>query len=321
MATFSELLKSTLKPRDVEENIDIYFTRPCGLVLTLFYKALNIHPNIVTIIGILIGVWAGYFFSKEDIWANLLAVALLIISNLHDSADGQLARITGKKTLIGRMLDGFSGDVFFFAIYVGIVVRLYNQPIPFLNGCAWQWWGFAFCCFVGFIVHSPQAALADYYRQIHLFFLNGKEGSELSTSEAQTPIVEEAVKNKKWLEWAFFFFYRNYCRGQEKRTPEFQRFYKAYQAAHTSDISPLTGESEGLACLREEFLAGSRPLMKWANFLTFNWRAITISVSCLANIPWLYPTIELTVFNIVRFHMQHTHETLSRRMYEKLKKE
>lgn len=327
MATFSELLKSTLKPRDVEENIDVYFTRPLGLMLTLFYKALNIHPNIVTIIGILIGVWAGYFFSREELWANILAIVLVIISNLHDSADGQLARITNKKTLIGRMLDGFSGDVFFFAIYVGIVGRMFNQQIPFLDGITWQWWGLAYCSFVGFIVHSPQATLADYYRQIHLFFLKGEEGSELSTSEAQTPIIEEAAKNKRWLEWTFFYCYRNYCRGQEKRTPEFQRFYKAYLAANTSETtetletpettSPLTGESERYS-LREEFLAGSRPLMKWANFLTFNWRAITISVSCLANIPWLYPLLELTVFNIVRFHMQSTHETLSRRMYEKL---
>lgn len=353
MGNFSELLKSTLKPRDVEENIDIYFTRPCGLVLTLFYKALNIHPNIVTIIGILIGVWAGYFFSREDICANIIAIVLVIVSNLHDSADGQLARITGKKTLIGRMLDGFSGDVFFFAIYVGIVVRLFSQPIPLLSsipaleGITWQWWGFVYCCFVGFIVHSPQATLADYYRQIHLFFLKGEEGSELSTSEAQTPIVEDASKNKRWLEWAFFYCYRNYCRGQEKRTPEFQRFYKAYQAAIISGNAGIAGVSEkpgepgiagepeiagntgkpgtsgnteaSLQILREDFLAGSRPLMKWCNFLTFNWRAITISASCLANVAWLYPLLELTVFNIVRFHMQSTHESLSRRMYEKLK--
>ena len=334
MGNFSELLKTTLKPRDVEENIDIYFTRPCGLVLTLFYKALNVHPNIVTIIGILIGVWAGYFFSQEDICANIIAIALLILSNLHDSADGQLARITGKKTLIGRMLDGFSGDVFFFAIYVGIVARLFSQPIPFLSsipaleGITWQWWALAYCSFVGFIVHSPQATLADYYRQIHLFFLKGEEGSELSTSDAQTPIVEDAAKNKRWLEWAFFYCYRNYCRGQEKRTPEFQRFYKAYQSGKSGKpgksresgkpgiTSPLTGESEG-ASLREEFLAGSRPLMKWCNFLTFNWRAITISVSCLANVAWLYPLMELTVFNLVRWHMQSTHENLSRRLYEK----
>lgn len=324
MATFTELLRSTLKPRDVEENIDVYFTRPCGLVLTLFYKALNIHPNIVTIIGILIGVWAGYFFSREELWANILAIVLVIVSNLHDSADGQLARITNKKTLIGRMLDGFSGDVFFFAIYVGIVGRMFNQPIPLLSsipaldGITWQWWGLVYCSFVGFIVHSPQATLADYYRQIHLFFLKGQEGSELSTSEAQTPIIEEAARNKRWLEWTFFYCYRNYCRGQEKRTPEFQRFYKAYQAALASETLEASETSE-TSSLREEFLAGSRPLMKWANFLTFNWRAITISASCLANIPWLYPLLELTVFNIVRFHMQSTHESLSRRMYEKLK--
>lgn len=306
MATFSELLKVSFKSEDTEENIDIYFTRPCGLVLTLFYKALNIHPNIVTFIGILIGMVASYFFAQHDLCSNLIGVVLLTVANFHDSADGQLARITGKKTLTGRMLDGFSGDVIFFCLYVAIVFRLYNEPIPFCGGYTWQWWGFLLCLTAGVLGHAKQCNVADYYRQIHLFFLKGKEGSELDTSEAQTPIVEDAIKNKKWLDLAFFYNYRNYCRGQEKATPEFQKFYKAYQAAET--------KPEGL---REEFLAGSRPLMKWTNFLTYNWRAITIFVACLSNIPWLYPVIELTVFSFVRFYMCRTHESLSRRMREK----
>lgn len=306
MATFSELLKSTFKSKDTEENIDIYFTRPCGLVLTLFYKALNIHPNIVTIIGILIGMVAAYFFYQQDFCSNLIGVLLLTIANFHDSADGQLARMTGKKTLVGRMLDGFSADAIFFCIYFAIFLRLYNEPIPFCGGYTWQWWGFLLCLAAGILGHSRQCAVADYYRQIHLFFLKGKEGSELDTSEAQTPIVEEAVKNKKWLDWAFFFNYRNYCRGQERVTPEFQRFYKAYLAAET--------KPEGL---REEFLEGSRPLMKWTNFLTYNWRAISLFVACLSNIPWLYPVIELTVFNGVRNYMHSKHEKLSRKMYDK----
>ena len=298
-------MKQSVKSSETEENIDIYFTRPLGLLLTLFYKALNIHPNVVTVIGIAIGILSAYMFYFADLYHNILGVLLLTLANLHDSADGQLARLTGKKTLIGRMLDGFSSNAIFTCIYIAIVFRIYNENIPFLS-CTWQMWGFLLCLLAGVFGHSRQCAVADYYRQIHLFFLKGKEGSELDTSEAQTPIVDEAIKNKRWVELAFFFNYRNYCRSQEKVTPEFQKFYKAYLAM---EIKP--------EALREEFLAGSRPLIKWTNFLTYNWRAITLFVACLANIAWLYPLIEFTLFNVVRSYMRNKHEALCKRMYDK----
>ncbi len=303
MASFSELLKNSIKSGDTEENIDIYFTRPLGLLLTLFYKALNIHPNVVTIIGILIGMSSAYFFYQSDLQSNIIGVVLLTIANLHDSADGQLARLTGKKTLVGRMLDGFSADAIFFCIYWALFFRLYNMEMPFLEGYHWKMWAFFLCLFAGIFGHVRQCNVADYYRQIHLFFLKGKEGSELDTSDVQAQIAEDAVKNKRWLDWAFYFNYRNYCRGQEKVTPEFQRFYKAYLAAEPKP-----------AGLREDFLEGSRPLMKWTNFLTYNWRAIFLFVSCLCNIPWLYPLAELTLFNGVRDYMHHKHEALCKRM-------
>lgn len=37
----------------------------------------------------------------------------------------------------------------------------------------------------GTVCHSKQCMLADYYRNIHLFFLKGKSGSELDTFKQQ----------------------------------------------------------------------------------------------------------------------------------------
>jgi phosphatidylglycerophosphate synthase len=120
-------------------------------------------------------------FHFTDLRHNLYGVVLLMLANFCDSTDGQMARLSGKKTLLGRVLDGFSGDIWFFCIYVGIVVRLWHQTIP---GTTMEWgiWGFLLAAVAGFLSHAPQSSLADYYRQIHLYFLLGKEGSELDTS-------------------------------------------------------------------------------------------------------------------------------------------
>ena len=42
---FRNLLHSTYKSYDTEENIDIYFTRPIGLFFALIWKRLGVHPN------------------------------------------------------------------------------------------------------------------------------------------------------------------------------------------------------------------------------------------------------------------------------------
>jgi hypothetical protein len=295
MASFKELLKLSFKSEDTEEWLDVHFTRPIGLVFALLWNKLDIHPNVITIISIFLGVGAGWMFHYTDLLHNIYGVLLLMFANFCDSTDGQMARITGKKTLIGRMLDGFSGDLWFTAIYVGIVVRLWNQFIP---GTDIQWgiWGFVLCAVAGFGLHAKQSSLADYYRQIHLFFLLGKDGSELDNYKQQRATYE-ALPKSDVLSRVFYYNYANYCKSQEKRTPQFQKFFAGWKQKPQEEI-------------RERLLAGSRPLMKYTNLLTFNSRAITIYVTCLLDCPWVYPLVEITIFQAMYVYMHRTHEKL-----------
>lgn len=295
MASFKELLKLSFKSEDTEEWLDVHFTRPIGLVFALLWNKMNIHPNVITILSIFLGAGAGWMFHYTDIMHNLYGVLLLMFANFCDSTDGQMARITGKKTLIGRILDGFSGDVWFFSIYIGIVARLWNQNIP---GTDVQWgvWGFVLCAIAGFGMHAKQSSLADYYRQIHLYFLLGKEGSELDNYKQQRATYEALPKNDLMAR-VFYFNYANYCKGQEQRTPAFQSFFERWKQAPSEDI-------------RQKLLEGSRPLMKYTNLLTFNARAITVYVACLLDCPWVYPLLEITVFQAMYVYMHRTHEKL-----------
>lgn len=295
MATFKELLKLSFKSEDTEEWLDVHFTRPIGLVFALLWNKLDIHPNVITIVSIFLGVGAGWMFHYTDLLHNIYGVLLLMFANFCDSTDGQMARITGKKTLIGRMLDGFSGDLWFTSIYLGIIFRLWNQNIP---GTDIQWgvWSFVLCAIAGILLHSKQSSLADYYRQIHLFFLLGKEGSELDNYKQQRAHYEELPKSDV-MSRLFFYNYANYCKSQEQRTPEFQKFFERWKQNPSEEV-------------RQKLLEGSRPLMKYTNLLTFNSRAITIYVTCLLGCPWVYPLAEITVFQAMYVYMHKTHEKL-----------
>lgn len=297
-----------MKSEDTEEWLDVYFTRPIGLAFALLWNKFDIHPNVITILSIFLGVGAGWMFHYTDLWSNVCGVLLLMFANFCDSTDGQMARLTGKKTLIGRMLDGFSGDLWFLSIYVAFVVRLWNQPMPGLD-TNWGIWILLLGAVAGFLCHSPQASLADYYRQVHLFFLLGKEGSELDNYQQQRQHYESLPKSD-WLGRIFFYNYANYCKGQEHRTPMFQQFFAKWQQL------PEPNEP-----LRQQFLAGSRPLMKYCNMLSFNLRAICLYLTALLDCPWVYFLIEILVFNLMYIHMHHTHERLSKQCAEQLKSE
>ncbi len=307
---FNELLQASFKSEDTEEWLDVYFTRPIGLVFALFWNKLGVHPNAITILSIFLGIGAGYMFYFTDLWHNLCGVVLLMLANFCDSTDGQMARLTGKKTLVGRVLDGFSGDVWFFCIYFALCCRMMGQNIP---GTALHWgiaiWVLAFIA--GVLNHSPQSSLADYYRQIHLFFLKGKEGSELDNYAQQRAIYDSLPRNQ-WFARLFYYNYANYCKSQEKRTPRFQTFFRKWKEKSEEGVD--------LTDVRNDFLDGSRPLMKYTNILTFNVRAICIYVTCLLNCPWVYMLIEILVLSVLYIYMHHEHEQLCERMTERLGK-
>lgn len=302
MSTFKELLHSTYKSQDTEENIDIWFTRPIGLVFALAFKKAGWSPNAVTMLSYVIGMGAAWMFHYTDVMHNICGVLLLMTANFLDSADGQLARMTGKKSVAGRMLDGFATEFWFICIYLALTWRLWDVNIPLTN-TPWRIWFLLLCCLAGFGAHNYQCRLADYYRNIHLFFLKGKEGAEFDTYESQKAIYDRYRKERDFVGILFFANYANYCRKQELSTPQFQRMRMKLTAKYGSmEKAPQPW--------REAFLKASRPLMKYANMVSYNWRAIALYAGCLCSVPWVSPVFELTVLMAICLYMRHRHEKM-----------
>lgn len=275
--------QSTLKSLDTEEHIDIYFYRRIGFAEAKFAEKLGITPNAITIASIFIGVAAGICFYPTNIWTNIIGLLLLVLANSFDSADGQLARMTKQYSQLGRILDGMAGDFWFISIYVCICLRT-NQTVEWFAAHSWVVWVLAVSAGV---CHAFQAAMADYYRQMHLLAVNGK--SELDSSEA---LVEKRAQ-ARGVQRMIMALYTGYTRCQETLTPNAQALRRAGQ-------------------LPPDFREKSLPLMKWANVLTFNWRSITIAVTLLCGVPWVYFVCELTLGNIILAYMINRHEAACR---------
>lgn len=294
-----ENVRATLKSTDTEGNFELYVTRTPGYLWALFFRALHVHPIAVTLLSIVIGALTGPCFYAESFGINLLGVGCLVLANMYDCADGQLARMTGQRTLIGRILDGFAGDVWFFSIYFFICLRLTPQCILFTS-VKWGVWIWLICAWAGFRCHGRQCAIADYYRNIHMWMQLGRQRCELDAS-ADVRRRYDALNwgSRDWFEKLYLFFYRSYCEGQEEQTPKFQAFRRAVQERWGDDVPKQ---------LREEFRQKSLPLMPTTNLLTFDFRVGVLFASVLLGVPWVFPLVELSLMEYWRYNMRRRHE-------------
>ncbi|KAA6350748.1 hypothetical protein EZS27_001852 [termite gut metagenome] len=295
-------LESTLKSVDTEEIIDLIFYRPVGYCWALLFYKFGIIPNVVTIASIFLGVAAGIMFYFDDLLYNVIGMLLLIWANMYDSADGQLARISDKKSEIGRALDGIAGDIWFFSIYLALCLRLNDE---------WSYPIWIIAAISGFF-HGRQAAMADYYRNVHLFFLKGKSGSELDNSKQQYAQSRSLSWKDNLVPKLYHYFYGDYTAVQERLSPKFQRFLALLCKCYGEKV-PQT--------LADDFRQASKPLMKYANMLSFNTRVFVLFITLFVGRPWIYFVFELTILNGLLIYMIYRHEVLSNRFYLQLKRQ
>ena len=320
---------ASLKSVETEDWLDFHLVRPFCYHLARFLAKFGIHPNTVTIWSIIIGAGSCVFFAHGSFYyegvrglvLNLIAVFLLCWADIFDCTDGQLARLTGQKSRLGRILDGVAGFIWYMFIYVAIAYRFYLH-----HGLEFGWFGIentaentmiATCVVValglysGFVCMAGQTRLADYYIQVHLFFLKGAKGSEFDNSKKQQEIYEQTSWKGNWVWKAFLNSYVGYTRKQEKATPQFQRMMKLMKEKYGS-------VEQVPSAIRQEFHDQSLALMKWSGLLTFNFRSAIFFLACLLDVPVMNFIFEIVVMSLLAWYINHRHESFSKQFAQKL---
>ena len=326
----NEKIYASLKSSDTEDWVDYHIVRPFTYYWAVFFAKLGIHPNTVTIASMFIGAGSAFFFAHgcyyyEQGWGlvyNLIAFLLLFIADILDNTDGQLARMTNKKSALGRILDGAAGFTWYVPIYVALVYRFYvHHDLEFsflgLDGNDEQTVliataiVFALALYSGIGGLSGQQRIADYYIQTHLFFLKGEKGAELDNSEAQKEKYARLTWKDNFTEKLFQKTYVGYTLNQEKVTPQFQRLLAALRQKY--------GASENIPQeVRDEFCRQSKGLMKYVFMLVFNFRTAYLLLFCLLDVPVLTFVFEVTVMQFIAWYVVHRHEAFCKRIAESL---
>ena len=289
MGELNKEYEASLKSIETENVVDRIFYRPIGFQIARLLRGTGITPNMVTVVSIFVGAAAGFMFYYPDLRHAIYGILFLVCANILDCVDGQLARLTGIKSKIGRILDGFAGDIWFTCIYVAFALRLAHE-----YGTYW----FFVPAFASGFSHLTQANLTDYYKTLHLYFISKDKGAEFQSLEQVKAQHKEMTYG---VDKFFFFLYRWYTTLQVRMTPVLQQMLSHLHGRYGDDIP----ES-----VRLDFRRQSRRLMHMIDLMTFNGRTLVMFAIVLWGEVWAYYLFEIVVLNGVLIGANRRHERM-----------
>ncbi|MDR2765536.1 MAG: CDP-alcohol phosphatidyltransferase family protein [Tannerella sp.] len=288
----------SLKSVETENTLDLYFYRPIGYRLACAFRSTKVTPNMVTVVSIFVGAGSGYLFYFNKWTYSLAGILLLILANILDCVDGQLARLTERKSEIGRILDGVAGDIWFILVYVALALQLTHAW-----GTAW----FFLPATLSGLSHLVQANITDYYKTLHLYFVSKEKGCEFQNLKQ---VKAQQKTMKRGLYKFFYILYEGYTGLQESLTPALQQLMNTLHERYGDDLPQK---------LRRDFRGESRRLMKrYVDWLTFNGRTVVLFAVVLSGYVWVYFIYEGIVLNLVLWLSIRKHEKMCRRIGEKV---
>jgi len=205
----------------VEEWTDLHFFRPIGIRIARALLPTGISADQVTLWSLVTGLVAGHLFAYRDPWTNVIGFALFIVSDIFDSADGQLARLRGTSTRLGRALDGASDSLRFINLYFHLIYRLIHAGF---------WWPGAFLLgMAAGLAHTYQSAAVDFVRNAFLSIGVGDAG------ELDLPEDVDRPQSGTLLERFGARVYRDYVVRQAQLFPRSVRLIRLLRRRGVTD--------------------------------------------------------------------------------------
>lgn len=213
-----EEYKKSLKMLEVEEFLDLILYRPLALALVRLVYRTPITPNQVTFMSFLAGLASAYSFAQGTIAGMAWGGIWYAVANTLDCSDGQLARLQGSGTPLGRLVDGVVDWTISVAIFAGLAIGLQRS-----TGSASVWWIVS----AGGLTSALHAFFFDLYQQQFISAVRGQKN--FVDRELEKIRIELARLNgarTTLLRKTFLSIYIKYLEAQlGSRSPETAQHY------------------------------------------------------------------------------------------------
>jgi phosphatidylglycerophosphate synthase len=262
---------------EIEEFTNRALIHPISARLVPLFHRWDIHPNTVSIAGAVSGALAALcYYGFEHLALTIAGFALMITWHVMDGADGQLARLSGKVTASGYVIDGICDYTTFIFVYVALALRLTEK----FGADIW------ILVVAAGLSHIVQAAAFELQRAAYNKWARGKAFAPAAAAAAQQA-----------------------TRGQASPFAIFRVFAGAYDAVqrpfHPIDDDTATRlkafgdkSAENAAAVGNAYADAFRTaVLRWS-WESANNRTIAIFLACLLGRPILYFLVEVTLLNI-----------------------
>lgn len=100
--------------------------RRVSVFVSYFLSRTNFHPNMITLFSILSGGFGAGAFAIGRYAMGALGIFLWM---LFDCADGEVARLTGKMSSIGKILEPLNSDIQYMILLPSLSIGLYRAGV------------------------------------------------------------------------------------------------------------------------------------------------------------------------------------------------
>ena len=238
-----------VRPRELEDPLNHHLYHPLAWQLARVLAKTPLTPNMVSVFGGLSVVAAGIAYLTPTTGAALVGLTLHMAWHVIDGADGDLARMTGRTSPRGELIDGLCDYLSHLVLYL-----LLGSVLVRTMGSGWGW---AMMAAAG-AAHAVQSNHVEVQRRFYLHWVYGKPW-----------LINARPQTGSLLGWLVSL----YLRVAVGLSP--------HALAIDAAVSAASGDPARLTALRATIREHWTPLLALEKWLGPNQRAIALGVSML----------------------------------------
>lgn len=285
-----------LRAPELEDPLNRYLYHPLSARLARSLVPTGVSPNAVSVAGALL-VWAAAWAYASLVWpvGALVGFGLHMAWHVFDGADGDLARLTGKASPTGELVDGLCDYAANILLYFVLAAILDDR----IGGWAWV------LAVAAGASHAVQTNHAETQRRCYLWWAYGVPWLKHARDAG-----DEVFRERGWLNGFFLGLARFYLKAASWMAP--------WSARLDALVEDAAGESRRSARIRRLVRRSSRRSLAYEKLVGPNPRTIMLGASMLAGSPLWYFLGEAVLLNLILAASVVHHNTLQRRLVERL---
>lgn len=284
------------RPRELEDWLNFHIYHPLAWRLARRLATTPLTPNMVSVGGAL-AIWAAALAYAQPGWPLPALAGMLLHMSWHviDGADGDLARITGRVSPIGEMVDGICDYVGHIVLYL-VLGWLLARQVP-AGTPGWGPWALMLAAAAS---HIAQSNHVEVQRRAYQWWVYAKPWLRNSHADDNAP-------TRGGILGALAAFYLSVA---------------GKVAGDTAKIDAAIARAGEDPAARARIATAAKaecvPLMPLLNLLGPNPRAPALGLAMLAGSPAWYFVWQVVVLNLLLAWSIHVHNQATTRIMERI---